>query len=477
MQVAMHSCDIGVYGLWVMWQNLVLNMLWNGKKVAVYNRTGRVTQDFFLEHSSDFLVPCYDLETFIASLKVPRTVLLMVSAWPAIDDILDAIGGILERGDRIIDGGNSYYKDTQRRFFKMKERGIHFIGCGISWGQEGALRGPSMMVGGDREMYPHMYSLFSKVVAKDFSWNPCIGYFWSWGAWHAVKMVHNGIEYAVMEMIAEVYDIYRKVFGLSAWQIAEVFASFWKDISSFLMTITKEILSKKEWDHFLIDRISDVAEWKGTGKWTVIAWGEYGVRVSSIVEAVSVRNISQKQEVRNKLAQMGRIPHAWNIQEDEEKWREKMQHALFLWMLGGYIEGLHLLEVMNREQGWNISLSEVLRVWQWGCILQASFLQELSDIFVNDPGEGEDRSVFLFLHSDFWKKLFEKYLGDLYDVVMLAWKYRVPTPSLSSMFQMYLLYTSKHLPTNLIQAQRDYFGAHGYYRIDRSGLFHSIWKE
>jgi len=464
--------DIGVIGLAVMGQNLVLNIESRGFSVSVYNRTSSKTKIFAEERGKGKSVfPFYSLQDFVSSLKKPRKILLMVKAGEAVDSFLSDLILFLEEGDIVMDGGNSHFKDTERRYHRMKKRGIFYLGVGISGGEMGALYGPCIMPGGDREAYLKVEDILIAISAKTED-GPCCTYLGPSSAGHFVKMVHNGIEYAVMQTIAESYSLMRNGLGMKIEDIKDVIHK-WNlgELNSYLMEITVNILGKK--DDFtgkpLVEVILDKAEQKGTGKWTSQTAFDLGISVPTITAAVEARILSSFKDLRVSLS--GKLKGEERKEEVEKgKFLGYLENACYASILLSYIQGTHLLSVASDEFGYSLNLSEVARIWKGGCIIRARILNLIKDVYAKYKG------LFNLLLAD---EVEEKLRGRIYglrETIIQAKKWGIPTPALSSSLNYYDSLRASLLPANLIQAQRDYFGAHAYQRIDKERSFHTRWE-
>jgi len=459
----MTKADLGLIGLAVMGQNLVLNMERNGFTIAVYNRTTARIDEFINEKGlGKNIIGCYNLESFCYALKSPQIILLMVQAGKPIDSIISQLLPILKSGDIIIDGGNSFYKDTIRRSENLKKKGIHYLGIGISGGEEGALRGPSIMPGGSLKAWNQVEEIFMKISAK-IDGKSCCSYIGSDGAGHYVKMVHNGIEYSDMQLIAEVYFLLKKLLNLTAYETADIFAEWNKgNLNSYLIQITSKILSERdpETGEPLVDMILDSAQQKGTGKWTSQEALEIGEPVPSITEAVYARNISSKKEERIKASKNleGPIP---DFSGERHMLIEAACKALLASKICSYAQGFSLLKAASEEYEWRLNLSKIAQIWRNGCIIRAGFLEQIMRAFQKE----EDLNNLLL--DSYFADILNKSQKEWRYVVKLAVKNGIPVPALSSALSYYDSYRNPSLPTNLIQAQRDYFGAHGFERVDK----------
>jgi len=464
--------EIGLIGLAVMGQNLVLNIARKGYSVSVFNRTSEKTQEFMHNKVKDEQIkPYYDIKSFVESLKRPRKIILMVKAGKPVDDVIDELLPYLEKGDLIIDGGNSYFKDTTRRIKELKEKGILYLGMGVSGGESGALHGPSLMPGGSVEAYEMVKDVLLKIAAQTES-GPCCTYVGNDSAGHFVKMVHNGIEYAIMQVISEVYDIMRKSLKLSPEEIGEVFEK-WNsgDLNSFLMEISYKIMKykDKETGKYLVDLILDEAEQKGTGKWTSQTSLDLGIPTPSLNIAVEARSLSFFKEDRVKLSgRVKKIDHDMKL--DKEKVIKNLENALLFSVFTSFSQGLWLIHEASKAFEYNIDLSEVLRIWKGGCIIRAKILDFLREIL------NENKENVNLLDSDKAISFLMNKLDSIRYVTNLAKEFYIPTLVLNSSLDYFLSMIEENLPANLIQAQRDFFGAHTYRRIDKEGIFHTEWE-
>jgi len=464
----MSLCDVGLIGLAVMGENLAKNFASNNFKVAVYNRTGEVTKKLISKNSSlsHQLVPCFNLKELVVQLKTPRKIIIMVKAGEAVDKVIDGLLPFLTIDDIIIDGGNSYYRDTNRRFKALQGKSIHYIGMGVSGGEKGALLGPSLMPGGSPSAVLQILPMLQKVAAKKPS--PCVYYMGAEGAGHFVKMVHNGIEYAEMQIIAEVYDLFRKVFNFDNEKIASIFQDFQtSDLNSYLLGITINILKRKDElsGQYLVDLIVDEAQGKGTGKWTIMESLEYGTPVPSIYGAYSARSISSQSNLRKQISTIYNKKIAPKI--PSENLLDILKDAMRASKILSYTQGLNLIEEASRVNEWKTNLIDVISSWRDGCIIRCAMLDQMIKALSQNSN--------LLLTKEFSSKLKDS-LIPLKQTLFLALESGVATPAMSGAC-WYLEYFSKtNMPTNLIQAQRDYFGAHTYRRTDRDGVFHTNWE-
>ena len=467
------SCDIGLIGLAVMGQNLVLNMNDHGYRVAVFNRTVSKVDDFINnEAKGTQVVGAHSIEDLVQALKKPRRVMLMVKAGDTVDQMIDALVPHLEKGDIIIDGGNSHFPDTNRRTKALEEKGMLFIGTGVSGGEEGARHGPSIMPGGSPAAWPHVKEIFQSIAAKVEDGTPCCDWVGENGAGHYVKMVHNGIEYGDMQLICEAYHLLSEALGLSADELHQVFAEWNKgELDSYLIEITAEIFSKKDEDGApLIDKILDTAGQKGTGKWTGISSLDLGVPVTLIGEAVYSRCLSAMKEERVTASKILMGPNQ-SVPHDRQEFIEDVRRALYCSKMISYAQGYMLLREAAKDQGWNLNFGGIALMWRGGCIIRSRFLGKIKEAFDKNP------QLTNLLLDDFFSRTLIGYQASWRRALMRAIEYGVPTPAFSTALSFYDGYRTARLPANLLQAQRDYFGAHTYERIDkpRGQFFHTNW--
>jgi 6-phosphogluconate dehydrogenase len=467
----MTVCDIGLIGLAVMGQNLVLNMERNGYRVAVYNRTGAKTRDFMDGPAAGKNIqPGYTLEEFVASLKKPRVAIIMVQAGKPVDDVIAQLKPLLEPGDLIVDGGNSFYKDTERRSDELSGAGFNFLGVGISGGEEGALWGPSIMPGGQRQAYARVEAIFNAISAK-VDGEPCVTYIGPRGAGHYVKMVHNGIEYGDMQLIAEAYDLLHRGLGLGAPELHEVFTR-WNEgvLSSYLIEITADIftVNDESTGMSLVELILDKASQKGTGKWTSQDALDLGVPIPTINAAVEARILSGYKEERQKAAEL--FPGlSRGYAGDRNGFIRAVGDALYAAKIGSYAQGMDLLRTSSRVNEYDLDLGEIARIWRGGCIIRALFLNDVRAAFAADPGLPN------LMLAPFFREALRQAQASWREVLKTAIDLGIPTPAMSASLAAFDGYRSARLPANLTQAQRDYFGAHTYQRVDREGVFHTEW--
>jgi len=463
--------DIGLIGLAVMGENLVLNMERNGFTVAVYNRTVEKVDKFINGRGKGKnFIGAHSIEEFVKSLERPRKVMMLVKAGNAVDDFIEKLLPWLEKGDIIIDGGNSHFPDTIRRTKYIESKGLLFIGTGVSGGEEGALNGPSIMPGGSKDAWPHVKPVFQAVSAK-VNGEPCCDWVGEDGAGHFVKMVHNGIEYGDMQLICEAYHIMKSVLGMNTDEMYEVFKEWNKgELDSYLIEITRDILGYKENGEALVEKILDTAGQKGTGKWTAVAALDVGVPLTLIGEAVFARILSSQKNERVEASKILKGP-AVKFTGDKKQFIEDIRQALYASKIISYAQGYVLMRDAAKEFNWHLNNGGIAQMWRGGCIIRSAFLGKITDAFKNNPN-----LVNLVLDPFFKEKLHAAQDG-WRRVVSAAVMNGIPVPTLSSALTYYDGYRSERLPANLLQAQRDYFGAHTYERVDkpRGEFFHTNW--
>ena len=465
------NANLGLIGLAVMGSNLARNMARNGHTVHIYNRTSEVTDELMAgPGKGSGLVPYHDLGEFCRSLTLPRRIILMVMAGGAVDTVINQLAEYLEPGDLIVDGGNSLFTDSRRRHKEAVDRGHLFMGLGVSGGEEGALWGPSLMPGGSQEAY-RMLEPVLKDIAADVNGEPCVTYIGDDGAGHFVKMVHNGIEYGDMQLIAEAYDILSRGFGLKAADISSIFADWNQgDLSSYLIEITAEVLAAVDEKTGLpmVEVILDKAGQKGTGLWTVQNALDMGVSAPTIYAAVNGRVLSAYKDQRVEAAGLLAGPEKGTV-DNIDQWIGTLGRALYLAKICSYAQGFDLMRAAAKEYGWQLSYGEIARIWRGGCIIRARLLEEIRAAYAADPALPNLLTApALNVVIDAGQKALRK-------VVAEAVKLGIPAPALSGSLAYYDAYRSDRLPANLIQAQRDYFGAHTYARTDMEGVFHADW--
>jgi len=467
------TADIALIGLAVMGQNLVLNMNDHGFTVVVYNRTVSKVDEFLSKEASGTKVQgAHSIEEMVQKLKRPRRVMMLVKAGAAVDDFIEQLIPHLEKGDIIIDGGNSLYGDTMRRTKYLEEKGLLYIGTGVSGGEEGARRGPSIMPGGSPEAWPHVKEIFQSISAKVEGGAPCCDWVGENGAGHYVKMVHNGIEYGDMQLICEAYQLMKDGLGMTADEMSKVFADWNQgDLDSYLIEITRDILAFKDEDgSALVDKILDTAGQKGTGKWTVISSQEMGVPITLIAEAVYSRSVSALKDERTLASKKLKGPKP-AISGSREKWIEDIRLALYASKIISYAQGYMLLRAAAREYNWKLNYGGIALMWRGGCIIRSRFLGNIKDAYEKNP------KLTNLLLDQFFRQAIKKSQKGWRNVVAIAAKKGIPTPTFATALSFYDAYRTERLPANLLQAQRDYFGAHTYERIDRprGDFSHTNW--
>ncbi|MBP2332429.1 NADP-dependent phosphogluconate dehydrogenase [Corynebacterium freneyi] len=466
------QAQIGVVGLAVMGSNIARNFARNGHTVAVYNRSPEKTRALIAEHGDEgSFVPSETIEDFVASLERPRRALIMVQAGPATDAVIEQLADAMEEGDIIIDGGNSLYTDTIRREKAIRARGLHYVGAGISGGEEGALNGPSIMPGGPAESYESLGPLLESVSAH-VDGVPCCTHISTDGAGHFVKMVHNGIEYADMQVIGEAYQLLRDAAGMSPAEIADVFRE-WNagDLDSYLVEITAEVLSQvdAETGKPLVDVIVDAAGQKGTGRWTVKAALDLGIPTTGIGEAVFARALSSSLDQRAAARDLpsGTVTGG---PENRDEFIEKVRRALYASKIVAYSQGFDEINAGAAEYGWDIDRGALATIWRGGCIIRARFLNRIKEAYDRNP------ELPALLLDPYFRDQVSECLDAWRDVVVTATRMGLPTPVFSSSLAYYDALRAERLPAALIQGQRDYFGAHTYRRVDKEGSFHTLWS-
>ncbi len=466
------KADIGVIGLAVMGENLILNMESNGFAVACFNRTvDRMNQFVSGRAAGKNIIGCRTLDELVAALERPRKVMMMVRAGSAVDALIEALLPLLEPGDIIIDGGNSHYPDTIRRVQYVESRGLLYIGTGISGGEEGALTGPSIMPGGSPAAWPAVKPIFQKIAARTSGGEICCDWVGEGGAGHFVKMVHNGIEYGDMQLIAEAYHMMKLGLRLSNEEMHLIFAN-WSSgpLDSYLIEITSEILAYREDGEFLLDRILDAAGQKGTGKWTVAAALDLGQPLTLIAEAVYARCLSALKDERETASRVYNTPPAMVTGHTTES-VQQLESALYASKIVSYAQGYQLMRAMAEEQKWNLNYGGIALMWRGGCIIRSAFLGKIKEAYDRDP------ALANLLLDPFFRDAVMKALPGWRRVVAGGAMTGIPLPAMSSALAWFDGYRSENLPANLIQAQRDYFGAHTYERTDRprGEFFHTNW--
>src|SRR5713101_3589997 len=469
-----NQCDIGLMGLAVMGENLVMNMEWWGLSVAVFNRTTEVTEKFAAARGKGKNIqPTRTMEEFVGALKKPRKAMIMVKAGAPVDAVISQLAPLLEKGDVIIDGGNSLFTDTQRRGKELEDKGIHFVGMGVSGGEEGALKGPSLMPGGSRESWEIIAPIFRKIAAR-VDGEPCCRYMGPDGAGHYVKMVHNGIEYGDIQLICEAYAILKDIAEMDAGQLAETFAEWNKgELDSYLIEITSQIFRKidPETGKPLVDVILDKAGQKGTGIWTLQSAIKQSVVISTINAAVEARVISSRKEERVAASKILPQPKARKFKGDRTRLVNAVRDALYASKIVSYAQGMELLGAASTEYKWNLNLSDIATIWRGGCIIRAKFLNRIVEAYQRDP------ALQNLLLNRYFTKIIRKTQRNWRVAVSTAIKHGVAVPAFSASLAYFDSYRQARLPANLLQAQRDFFGAHTYERVDKPGFFHTEWIE
>ncbi|MFH1708425.1 MAG: decarboxylating NADP(+)-dependent phosphogluconate dehydrogenase [Planctomycetota bacterium] len=469
------TADIGLIGLAVMGENLVLNIESRGYTVAVFNRTVSKVDDFMKARGKGKkFVGCHSIEEFMGALKTPRKVMLMVKAGTAVDDFIDMVIPHLSKGDIVIDGGNSFFKDTIRRTKMLEEKGLCYIGTGVSGGEEGALKGPSVMPGGTESAWPEVKPILQAICAK-VNGEPCCQYLGPNGAGHYIKMIHNGIEYGDMQMIAEAYFLMKHLLGLEANDMHKVFSEWNKgDLDSYLIEITQNIfkIEDKETKQPLVELILDTAEQKGTGKWTSQDALDIGIPAPTIAEAVFARCISGQKDERVNASKILSGPVV-KKQRGREKLVEDIRRALYASKICSYAQGLALIRGAQAVYGWKFNFGDIALMWRGGCIIRARFLGKIKEAYTAQP------DLANLLLAPYFKKTIDECQESWRKVVALAAENGIPCPAFMSSLAYYDSYRNPRLPANLLQAQRDYFGAHTFERIDkpRGQYFHQEWPE
>jgi 6-phosphogluconate dehydrogenase len=470
----MGQADIGLIGLAVMGENLVLNMESHGYTVAVFNRTLSKVDTFIETRCQDRnIVGCYSIEELCAALKRPRKVMLMVKAGQPVDDFIEHVLPCLEEGDIIIDGGNSHFPDTIRRTEYVESKGLQYIGTGVSGGEEGALKGPSIMPGGSEAAWPYVKEIFQSISAKAPDGSPCCDWVGKDGAGHFVKMVHNGIEYGDMQLICEAYQLMRFALGMDVPSIQKTFAEWNEgDLDSYLIEITRDILAKtdEETGKPIVDVILDTAGQKGTGKWTSIAALDLGIPAPTIAEAVFARCISAQKEERVAASKELTGPET-SFSGDASAFVTAIRDALYASKVCSYAQGMALMREAGQEYGWKLNFGSIALMWRAGCIIRAQFLGRIKEAYDTNP------DLDNLLLDPYFKKIVVGSQANWRSVVMTAAELGIPVPAFSSALSYFDSYRTARLPANLLQAQRDYFGAHTYERVDkpRGEFFHTQW--
>ena len=466
------KANIGVIGLAVMGSNLARNLASReGNRVAIYNRSYDKTQTLVQEHPEANFISSETIDDFVASLAKPRTAIIMVQAGAGTDAVINQLAERFEPGDIIVDGGNALYTDTIRREKEVSSKGINFVGAGISGGEEGALNGPSIMPGGTKEAYKTLGPILASIAAVAEG-EPCVTHIGADGAGHFVKMIHNGIEYADMQLIAEAYDLLRQAGGFSPSEIAEIFADWNKgELESYLIEITAEVLKQTDakTGKPLVDVILDAAGSKGTGVWTVQTALNLGTPVSGIAEAVFARSLSSQAEQRSGKPNLPGHAQTWAV-EDKPAFVEAVRKALYASKIVAYAQGFDAIRAGAKEFNWDINLGEVAKIWRGGCIIRAQFLNRITDAY------RKDEQLLSLLFAEYFVSAIDASLGSWREIVAMGALTGIPTPAFASSLSYYDGLRAERLPAALVQGQRDFFGAHTYKRVDMPGTFHTLWS-
>src|SRR4051794_22293330 len=466
--------DIGLIGLAVMGENLVLNMESKGFSVAAFNRTTAVTEKFAATRGSGKnITPTKTIEEFLGALKRPRKIMMMIKAGKPVDQVIGEVAPLLEKGDVLIDGGNSLFTDTRRRFHDLEAKGIHYIGCGVSGGEEGALKGPSLMPGGSRESYEIIAPIFRKIAAQ-VEGEPCCRYMGPDGAGHYVKMVHNGIEYGDMQLICEAYAILSHVLGLEAKALADIFTQWNRGaLESYLIEITADIFRKIDPDtgEPLVDVILDKAGQKGTGLWTLQSALSQSVVISTINAAVEARVISSRKDERVASSKILPQPKTVKFTGDRNQLITAVRDALYASKIVSYAQRMELLGAASMGYKWKLNFGDIATIWRGGCIIRAKFLNRIKEAYERDP------QLHNLLLDPYFTGIIERTQDNWRVAIATAVTHGVAVPAFSASLAYFDSYRSARLPANLLQAQRDFFGAHTYERVDKPGGFHTEWME
>jgi 6-phosphogluconate dehydrogenase len=466
------KANIGVVGLAVMGSNLARNLASReGNRVAIYNRSVEKTNQLTADHPEANFIAGETIDDFVASLAKPRTAIIMVQAGAGTDAVISQLAERFDAGDIIVDGGNALYTDTMRREKEVSAKGIHFVGAGISGGEEGALKGPSIMPGGTKEAYATLGPILETIAAVAEG-EPCVTHIGSDGAGHFVKMIHNGIEYADMQLIAEAYDMLRQAGGFSPQEIADIFGEWNKgELESYLIEITAEVLRQKDakTGQPLVDVILDAAGSKGTGVWTVQTALDLGAPVSGIAEAVFARSLSSQHAQRAGKPELPAANQVWAV-EDKPAFVEAVRRALYASKIIAYAQGFDAIRAGAKEFGWDINLGEVAKIWRGGCIIRAQFLNRITEAY------RKDENLLSLLFDDYFVAAIAGTVASWREIVAMAALTGVPSPAFSSSLSYYDGLRAERLPAALVQGQRDFFGAHTYKRIDAEGSYHTLWS-
>ncbi|WP_152404150.1 NADP-dependent phosphogluconate dehydrogenase [Paenibacillus cellulositrophicus] len=469
----MSKQQIGVAGLAVMGKNLALNMESKGFAVALYNRSQEKTKELLAEAEGKNFVGTFSIEEFVQSLETPRKIMMMVKAGGPTDALIEQLVPHLEEGDILIDGGNAFFPDTERRYRELQAKGIRFIGAGVSGGEEGALKGPAIMPGGQKDAYELVEPILTAISAK-VNGDPCSTYIGEGGSGHYVKMVHNGIEYGDMQLIGEAYHLLKDVLGLGTEELHDIFTEWNRgELDSYLIEITADIFSKKDPDTGkpMVDVILDAAGQKGTGKWTSQSSLDLGVPLSIVTESVFARFLSAMKEERVEASKILKGPHTAPYEGDEREFVEAVRKALYASKICSYAQGFAQLRAASEEFNWNLNFGSIAMIFRGGCIIRARFLENIKQAYDKNP---ELKNLLL---DDYFGWVVTNYQDAWRNVVSVAMQRGIPVPAFASALAYYDSYRTERLPANLLQAQRDYFGAHTFQRVDKEGTFHFQWIE
>lgn len=465
--------NIGMIGLSVMGSNLAMNMADKGFKVAAFDFYDEYVKNFRNSNAKNYEnITAYDtLEEFVSSIEKPRKVFMMIRAGSPVDETIEKLLKVLDKGDVIIDGGNSHFPDTNRRTKYVEENGLLYIGTGVSGGEEGALKGPSIMPGGSPQAWPLVKDIFQSICAHTEDGEPCADWVGENGAGHFVKMVHNGIEYGDMELICETYQMMRDGLGITNDEQSSIFKEWNKgELDSYLIEITADILDYKEENgNYLVDSILDKAGQKGTGKWTATAALDEGIPLTLITEAVFARCLSALKDERIIASKAYNKSIVKDDSLDKKEFVEALRQALYVAKIISYAQGYTLMRAAANEFGWKLNYGGIALMWRGGCIIRSQFLGKIKEAYAKNP------ELTNLLLDDYFKEIIEKYIPSLRKVVAFAVIHAISIPALSSALSYFDGYTTEKMPMNLMQAQRDYFGAHTYQRLDQDGIFHTDW--
>lgn len=469
----MSKQQIGVAGLAVMGKNLAMNMESKGFAVALYNRSPEKTKELLAEAEGKNFVGTFSIEEFVQSLETPRKIMMMVKAGGPTDALIEQLVPHLEEGDILIDGGNAFFPDTERRYRELQAKGIRFIGAGVSGGEEGALKGPAIMPGGQKDAYELVEPILTAISAK-VNGDPCSTYIGEGGSGHYVKMVHNGIEYGDMQLIGEAYHLLKDVLGLGTEELHDIFTEWNRgELDSYLIEITADIFSKKDPDTGkpMVDVILDAAGQKGTGKWTSQSSLDLGVPLSIVTESVFARFLSAMKEERVEASKILKGPHTAPYEGDEREFVEAVRKALYASKICSYAQGFAQLRAASEEFNWNLNFGSIAMIFRGGCIIRARFLENIKQAYDKNP------DLKNLLLDDYFGWVVTNYQDAWRNVVSVAMQRGIPVPAFASALAYYDSYRTERLPANLLQAQRDYFGAHTFQRVDKEGTFHFQWIE